>query len=108
MSITINIRYKGENGSSRKFAKEMIESGTVEKIKNTDGNLRYEYYLPLDDKETILLIDSWTDQAAIDNHHKSEMMDTIKNLRDKYKLTMKVERFVSDEVPDYDKKFIKK
>lgn len=29
-------------------------------------NLRYEYDQPLDDPETVLLIDSWMDQAAID------------------------------------------
>lgn len=107
MSITINIRYKGENGSALKFAQEMIESGTVDKIKKIDGNLRYEYYLPLYDKETILLIDSWSNQAAIDKHHQSEMMEIIKNLRDKYKLSMDVERYILDEVPENDKKFIK-
>ena len=29
MSIVVNIYYSGENGSARKFAKEMISSGTV-------------------------------------------------------------------------------
>ncbi len=31
MSITINIYYTGENGNARRFADEMIKSGTVEK-----------------------------------------------------------------------------
>ena len=56
MSITVNIYYTGKNGSARKFAEEMIKSGTVEKIRNEDGNLRYEYFQPIDDPETILLI----------------------------------------------------
>lgn len=56
MSITVNIYYTGKNGSARKFAEEMIKSGTVEKIRNEDGNLRYEYFQPIDDLETILLI----------------------------------------------------
>ncbi len=50
----------------RKFAEEMTTSGMVAAIRAEAGNLRYEYYQPLDDAETILLIDSWTDQAAID------------------------------------------
>ena len=58
MSFTINIYYKGENGSARNFANEMISSGIVEEIRNKPGNLRYEYFEPLDYKETILLIDS--------------------------------------------------
>ena len=44
----------------------------------------------------ILLIDSWTDQAAIDAHHASPMMAQLTALREKYDLHMIVERFVSD------------
>lgn len=45
--ITINIYYTGENQSASKFAKEMIDSGLVEKIRKEDGNLRYEYFTRL-------------------------------------------------------------
>ncbi len=111
MSITVNLRYTGKNGNARKFAEEMISSGTVEKIRSEKGNLRYEYYLPLEgDDEAVLLIDSWENQEAIDIHHASPMMKTIAELRDKYDLHMTVERFVSDEngVPESDKGFIRK
>lgn len=108
MSITVNIYYKGENGSARKFAEEMISSGTVEAIRNENGNIRYDYFYPVDDTETVLLIDSWENQEAIDVHHKTPMMDTIFKLREKYNLHMKVERYISnDEIPETDKKFIK-
>ncbi|MBR6983294.1 MAG: antibiotic biosynthesis monooxygenase [Ruminococcus sp.] len=110
MSITVNIYYSGENGNARKFAEEMIQSGTVDKIRNEQGNLRYEYFQPLADPETVLLIDQWTDQKAIDVHHASPMMQTIAELREKYGLKMKVERYVSDEggIPDKDNQFIVK
>ena len=86
----------------------MIKSGTVEQVKSEDGNLRYEYFQPIDDPETVLLIDSWNDQAAIDVHHASPMMQTIAALREKYGLKMKVERYISDEngFSDVDRKFI--
>ncbi len=110
MSITVNLRYKGKSGSARAFAEEMTTSGTVEAIRKEEGNLRYEYYLSLDDQETVLLIDEWTEQAAIDLHHASPMMQKIAELRDKYDLHMTVERYISDEegLPDNDKKFIRK
>ena len=106
--ITVNLRYKGTNGSAKAFADEMSSSGTVDLIRSEPGNLRYEYYRALDDPETILLIDSWTDQAAIDAHHASPMMATIAVLREKYDLHMTVERFVSAEGNEADKKFIRK
>ena len=106
--ITVNIRYTGKNGSARAFADEMSASGTVEAIRAEEGNLSYEYYQPLDDPETILLIDSWTDQAAIDIHHASPMMATIAALREKYDLHMTVEWYVSIEENEADGRFIRK
>ena len=107
MSITINIYYKGENGSARKFAQEMIASGVVDAIRKEEGNLRYEYFIPMDDPETILLIDSWKDQASIDIHHSSPMMKKIAELREKYDLHMVVNRFISDDTTQ-DDSFIRK
>ena len=104
--VTVNLRYKGAN--ARAFAEEMTASGTVDLIRAEAGNLRYEYYQSLDDPETILLIDSWTDQAAIDAHHASPMMATVAELREKYDLHMTVERFVSIEDNAGDERFIRK
>ena len=108
MAITINLRYTGKNGNAFKFVEEMIKSGTVDKIRAEKGNLRYEYYQPLDDKETILLIDSWESQDALDKHHASPMMATIAELREKYDLHMTVERYVSAESPEAENQFIRK
>ena len=108
MAITVNLRYIGHNGNARKFAEEMTAGGTVAAIRAEAGNLRYEYYQPLDDPETILLIDSWENQEAIDIHHASPMMATIAALREKYDLHMTVERYVSAETPETEKRFIRK
>ena len=107
MAITVNLRYTGKNGNARKFAEEMTAGGTVAKIRAEAGNLRYEYYQPLDDPETILLIDSWESQEAIDIHHASPMMATIAALREKYDLHMTVERYVSAETPETETRFIR-
>ena len=106
MAITVNLRYKGAN--ARAFAEEMISSGTVDLIRAEPGNLRYEYYVPLDDPNMVLLIDSWTDQAAIDAHHASPMMATIAALREKYDLHMTAERFINAEEDESDRRFIRK
>lgn len=93
MSFTVNIYYTGKNGSAKEFAREMTENGLVNKIRAEEGNERYEYFFPLDDPETVLLIDRWRDQQALDVHHKSEMMEEIAALREKYALRMRVERY---------------
>ena len=93
MSLVVNIYYTGKNGSARKFVQEMVSSGIVDKIREEEGNERYEYFFPMDDEETVMLIDKWRNQEALDMHHKSEMMKQIAKLRNKYMLKMRVERF---------------
>lgn len=108
MGITVNIYYSGKNGSARRFAEEMTASGTVNAIRAEQGNLQYEYFYPMDDGETVLLIDSWESQAAIDAHHHTPMMQKIMELREKYDLHMRVSRFVADDAPEVDSTFVRK
>ena len=97
MSITVNIYYTGKDDNARKFAEEMVSSGLVDAVRAEEGNERYAYFFPMDDPQTVLLIDRWRDQAALDVHHKTEMMQKIAALREKYHLKMRVERFVEEQ-----------
>ena len=58
--------------------------------------------------ETILLIDSWANQEAIDKHHATPMMDTIVRLREKYDLHMTVERYFAIEMSETENQFIRR
>ena len=88
MAIMVNIYYTGKDGNAVKFAKEMTESGIVSQIRAEEGNLKYEYCFLMEDRETVLLIDSWVNQQALDLHHASPMMQNIVDLREKYNLSM--------------------
>ena len=105
--ITVNLYYTGINGNARKFAEEMESSGTADLIRAEKGNVRYEYFFPTKDPKTVLLIDSWESQEAIDAHHASPMMASITALREKYDLHMSVERFVSIEENEADRRFLR-
>ncbi len=93
MSLVINIYYTGKNGSARKFAEEMMSSGIVNRVRAEEGNERYEYFFPMEDEETVMLIDKWKNQEALDIHHKSDMMKEIAVLREKYSLSIRVEKY---------------
>ena len=97
MSITMNLYYTGKNGDARRFVQEMESEGTADAIRKEPGNEKYDYFFSFKDPETVLLIDSWRDQEALDAHHASPMMGTVAALRDKYNLTMQAERYQSDE-----------
>ena len=105
--ITINLYYKGTGGAALAFAREMESSGIADAIRAEEGNLRYQYFCPMEDPETVLLIDSWRDQEAINAHHASPMMAQLPALREKYDLHMTAERYVSDDMGT-DERFIRK
>ena len=97
MKLVINIYYTGKNGSARKFVKEMVENGVVDRVRSEEGNEMYEYFFPMNDHETVLLIDKWSGDEYLNRHHKSSMMKEIAVLRDKYHLKMRVEQYREKE-----------
>ena len=108
MSITMNLYYTGKDGSAVRFAQEMTRKGLVKRIREREGNERYEYFISFDDPETVLLIDRWTDQKALDEHHSSHMMEEIATLRERYDLRMRAERYVDADQTEADERFIRK
>ncbi|EOB29946.1 antibiotic biosynthesis monooxygenase domain-containing protein [Streptococcus pneumoniae 3051] len=86
MTLTIHVYYKGDGDSAIKFAREMLDSGLVEEIRNQKGNLKYEYFLPIEKEGTILLIDQWINQETLDKHYQSKT--NAENLRFKKKISL--------------------
>lgn len=107
--ITMQLYYTGKNGNALKFAQEMETDGIADKIRAAEGNLSYRYYQSLTDPETILLVDSWKDQVALDDHHASPMMQDILDLRQKYQLNVQAECYISDAagIPEHDRDYLK-
>lgn len=88
--------------------KRWLILGIIDEIRKENGNLRYEYFFSFTNPNTILLIDRWDNQKALDAHHSSKIMQKIIELRNKYDLSMRVEKFVDDiDIPKTDEKFIK-
>lgn len=104
--ITINIKYTSSRYDVREFEKEMIQLGIVNLIRKEEGNICYEYFYQ-EETNTLLLIDSWTNQEALDKHHKSKVMEDIIKLRDKYDLHMEVHKYV-EIIDDLDNQYIRK
>ena len=106
--ITIFIKYKGKGDNPRLFMEEMVSSGIVDEIRKEEGNLRYEYYLPVSGGNEVILIDSWADQNALDRHHALPLMKKISELRSKYDLHMEMEKYKSLDDDGRDERFIRR
>lgn len=94
MSIVSNITYTGQGDDAKDYAIEMMSSGLVQKVREEPGCLKYSFYFPMEDKNSVLLINEFTDEEAIKAHHNTPMLRQIAALRKKFNLEMKVERLV--------------
>ena len=108
MPFTMNLYYKGKGRSAEAFVREVVSSGLLERIRSSEGNLGYAYFLSLEDPETVLLIDSWDSQECLDKYHSSPLMEEIGALREKYGLSVQAKRFVEEGVPSKDASFLKR
>lgn len=97
--ITINIRYNAPDGNALRYMEEMNQMGFVDSIRAIPGCLRYDYFIPQDDPQSVLLIDSWEDQQALNRYHSSSVMKKAEALRAKYQLERKAEMFSPMRLP---------
>ena len=105
--ITILIRYKGKNDNAKKYVEDMLRLGYVDLIRSEEGNLSYQCFFPACEDGSVLLVDSWINQEALDKHHKLPIMKKIIELREKYDLHMEVNKY-QQIIDDKDKEFIRK
>ena len=98
--ITLHVFFSGKGGAARRFVEEMESSGLADEVRAGDGNAQYDFFLDLKEPETVLLIESWRDQDTLDDHNESPLADKIAELRVKYSLDMRIERFGKPEDED--------
>ncbi|MCR5078116.1 MAG: antibiotic biosynthesis monooxygenase [Prevotella sp.] len=91
--ITINIRYNAPDGNALKYMEEMTRTGLADSIRAIPGCLLYDYFIPQDNPQGVLLIDRWEDEAALRRYHQSAVMKQAEALRAKYRLERKAEVF---------------
>lgn len=96
------------NGMGKQATKIIVVTNKELRDKISEMNRKIGDWDDDNPDKTVLLIDQWENQEAIDVHHASPIMKDIMSLCEKYDLHMTVERFLSDEsgVPEIDKKFI--
>lgn len=105
--VVLNVYYNGENGSAKRFVEEMEKSGIAPSVRAEEGNIAYAYFSALGDDETVILVEKWESQRALDTHQASPAMSQIVRLREKHGVTSKVERFSSEDMPESDGKFVR-
>ncbi len=92
MKVVINVHYRGDGDSARRFVEDMVSEGVLERVRAEGGCLGYEYFASMEDPGHVLLVEHWEDESALDAHSRSDNMAAISSLKNRYALSAEVER----------------
>lgn len=60
----VNVVYKMKPGLRQEFLDGVIGGGIQNAIRQEPGCLQYDFFLPVSDENTVLLVEKWTDREA--------------------------------------------
>ena len=66
--LLLNVTYTMKPGMRDTFLKKVQAQGILDAVHQEDGCLQYSYYLPVEDSDTLLLVERWRDRAAQQAH----------------------------------------
>ena len=94
--IAVRYTFK-EEGDREKAVKEMAESGVLAAIRNEDGCLTYDYYLPVEDPKSLALYEEWESAAHQKIHMTQPHMKTALEIMGKYTKSTVIKRLTVSE-----------
>lgn len=95
--IVLNVMYKCRPGMREEFLEAILREGIDEASRNEAGNLKYDYYIPFDGGDDLLLVEKWRDETALKSHAETPHYAKLKELKPEFVTETILERF---ELPD--------
>ena len=93
--IVLNVTYKCKPDMKEEFLEMIITEGIDTASRAEAGNIMYDYYLPADGSDKLLLVEKWKDADAIAEHGKLPHYARLKALKADYVIDTIIERFES-------------
>lgn len=93
--IVLNVTYKCKPGLRDEFLESLTAEGIGAVCRAEDGNIKYDYYIPADGNDELLLVEKWRDADALAVHGRQPHFARIGELKADYVEETAIERFES-------------
>ena len=91
--IVLNVTYKCRPGMRGKFLAKLISEKIDAASRVEDGNIRYDYFFPVEGNDELFLVEKWRDEAAFAAHAAAPHFNKLKELKPVYVTDTVIERF---------------
>ncbi|NLD47106.1 MAG: antibiotic biosynthesis monooxygenase [Clostridiaceae bacterium] len=95
--ILMHVTYKVKEGKRDDFTRKVKDLGIMDASKQEPGNLLYEYYYPIDDENSVLLVEAWANTDSQVQHTKTEHFKLLFELKKEYVELTKIKKFTASD-----------
>ena len=93
--IVLNVTYKCKPELRDEFLEMIMAEGIDVACRAEDGNIKYDYYIPADGSDELLLVEKWRDADALAVHGRQPHFARIGELKADYVEETAIEKFES-------------
>lgn len=91
--IVLNVTYKCKPDMRDEFLEMIYTEGIDVASRTEEGNIKYDYYTPVDGSDDLLLVEKWRDAEALAAHGKQEHFARLGELKQEFVLDTIIEKF---------------
>ncbi|MBR4874013.1 MAG: antibiotic biosynthesis monooxygenase [Clostridia bacterium] len=92
-TFSIYVVYTAKEGLRKAFLEAIHKEDIPAKVRAEDGCIRYDYFLPLDAENDILLIEEWESEEKQQIHVAQPHMARLRELKDPYIASTRLGKF---------------
>ena len=94
--LVLNVIYKCRPDMREEFLEAIMAEGIDVACRAEAGNFKYDYYIPTDGSDDLLLVEKWQDEEAIAAHGQQPHMAALRELKAKYVDDTIIEKFEAE------------
>ena len=91
--LVFNVTFRCKPDMRDAFLKAIVSEGIDAAARGEAGNLKYDYYLPVDNDCDLLLIEKYKDAAAVAEHVRQPHTARLVELKEAYVADMILEQY---------------
>ncbi len=91
--IVLNVTYKCKPEMRAEFLEMIMTEGIDIACRAEEGNIKYDYYLPIDNENELLLVEKWRDPDAFASHSRQPHFARLGELKSEYVNDTIIEKF---------------
>jgi len=92
--ILLNVIYTVKDGKREEFYNQLCDKKIILKSRSEEGNLKYDYFFPVDNANDILLLEIWADTEAQQLHSLTPHFLELQELKKQYIINVKIDKFI--------------